>query len=79
MNSLELAEKLVQPVTGYKQQAAEILLRQHEAIVKLRAALQWYVDEDEVMDGGKWEEENAFWLEGKRNVEALLKATEELE
>lgn len=60
-------------------EAAELLLKQHAAIVRLRATLQWYVDEDEVMDGGKWEEENAFWLQGKRDAEAVLEATEEFE
>jgi hypothetical protein len=41
-------------------------------IAELEAALRWYVETDDVMEGGKWEEDNAFWLAGKRNAERLL-------
>ena len=41
-------------------------------IQELIDCLQWYVETDKVYEGGIWEEENAFWLEGKRNAETLL-------
>ena len=41
-------------------------------IQQLVDCLQWYVENDDTYEGGKWEEDNAFWLRGKRRAEALL-------
>lgn len=38
----------------------------------LQHALRWYVDNDDTNEGGRWEESNAGWLEGKRRAQALL-------
>lgn len=46
-------------------------------IQELIDCLQWYVETDETYEGGRWEEENAFWLEGKRKAEALLERIKE--
>ena len=39
---------------------------------ELEAALRWYVENDEVNEGGQWEVENAFWLAGKRRAMKIL-------
>jgi hypothetical protein len=46
-----------------------------ERIEALETALRWYVVNDETNEGGHWDEENAFWIEGKRNAEKLLGIT----
>lgn len=38
----------------------------------LREALRWYVENDDVNEGGHWEETNEFWLQGKRRALKLL-------
>lgn len=43
-----------------------------EDVNQLIECLSWYVETDEVYEGGEWEEENAYWLEGKRKAQALL-------
>ncbi len=51
----------------------EAKLAQTEADkAELKKALAWYVKNDETNEGGHWEDDNAFWLEGKRRAEALL-------
>ena len=41
-------------------------------------ALQWYVDEDDVREGGMWDTENAPWIEGKRTAESVIDKTKNL-
>jgi regulator of replication initiation timing len=38
----------------------------------LRQSLKWYVENDDTNEGGKWEESNAPWLEGKRRAMRAL-------
>jgi hypothetical protein len=45
-------------------------------ISELKSCLRWYVENDDVQEGGHWEESNAFWLEGKRKAQALLESLE---
>jgi hypothetical protein len=44
-------------------------------IAQLEEALLWYVHNDDVSEGGKWEQENEYWLEGKRNAQKLLETS----
>lgn len=46
-------------------------------IQELIDCLQWYIETDETYEGGRWEEENAYWLKGKRKAEALLERIKE--
>jgi hypothetical protein len=48
-------------------------------ISELKSCLRWYVENDDVQEGGRWEESNAFWLEGKRKAQALLESIEDSE
>ena len=34
--------------------------------------LRWYVENDDTNEGGKWEEANSHWLEGKRRAMRAL-------
>jgi len=47
-----------------------------ELIQKLVDALDWYVKEDDVMEGGEWDEMNAPWIEGRNEAEKVLAAAE---
>lgn len=53
---------------SWRQKLAEVEAERNA----LREALQWYVEHDDTNEGGKWEESNAGWLEGKRRAQALL-------
>jgi len=48
-------------------------------ISELKSCLRWYVENDDVHEGGHWEEYNAFSLEGKRKAQALLESIEDSE
>jgi hypothetical protein len=48
-----------------------------ERIKKLEELLRWYVENDDTNEGGRWEEENAYWLRGKRAAQKLLGIPEE--
>ena len=39
---------------------------------ELKECLRWYVENDDTNEGGKWEESNASWLEGKRRAMRAL-------
>lgn len=39
---------------------------------ELRACLRWYVENDDTMGGGRWEEANEPWLAGKRRAMRAL-------
>lgn len=47
-----------------------------ELIQKLVDALDWYVKEDDVMEGGEWDEMNAPWIEGRNEAEKVLAAAD---
>lgn len=47
-----------------------------ELIQKLVDVLDWYVKEDDVMEGGEWDETNAPWIEGRNEAEKVLAAAE---
>jgi hypothetical protein len=44
---------------------------------ELKECLRWYVENDDTNEGGKWEESNAHWLEGKRRAMRALGMEEE--
>ena len=44
---------------------------------ELKECLRWYVENDDTNEGGKWEESNAPWLEGKRRAMRALGMEEE--
>lgn len=44
---------------------------------ELKECLRWYVENDDTNEGGKWEESNAGWLEGKRRAMRALGMEEE--
>ncbi len=70
------ADLIAELVQHLQRQLSELeaKLAQAEADkAKLKEALAWYVENDETYEGGHWEDANAFWLEGKRRAEALLK------
>lgn len=83
MRAYELADALddcspwIQTKEGWE--AASLLRVQHDLIVKLSNALQWYIDNDDVYEGGKWEEENAYWIEGKRTALELITEVQQLD
>lgn len=39
---------------------------------ELRKYLQWYIENDDTNEGGKWEEINAPWLREKRRAMRVL-------
>ena len=39
---------------------------------ELVECLKWYVENDDVQEGGRWEEVNAHWIEGKRRAMKVL-------
>ena len=43
-----------------------------EKVAELTECLRWYVENDDTNEGGKWEESNAGWLEGKRRAMRAL-------
>ena len=45
-------------------------------IAELASCLRWYVEEDDVSEGPRWEESNAYWLAGKRRAQAVLESLE---
>ena len=45
-------------------------------IAELASCLRWYVEEDDVQEGLRWEESNAYWLAGKRRAQAALESLE---
>jgi hypothetical protein len=45
-------------------------------IQRLVDALDWYVKEDDVMEGGEWDEMNAPWIEGRNEAEKVLAAAD---
>ena len=47
-----------------------------ELIQRLVDVLDWYVKEDDVMEGGEWDEMNAPWIEGRNEAEKVLAAAE---
>lgn len=44
---------------------------------ELTECLRWYVENDDTNEGGKWEEDNGFWLRGKRRAMRALGMEEE--
>jgi|JI9StandDraft_1071089.scaffolds.fasta_scaffold11704_8 hypothetical protein len=55
----------------------------NDLIQKLVNSLSWYVEQDDVIEGDatgnggpNWDLENAYWIEGLRNAEAVLKEAE---
>ena len=48
-----------------------------EKVAELTECLRWYVENDDTNEGGKWEESNAGWLEGKRRAMRALGMEEE--
>ena len=54
-----------------------IIANQAKLIQRLVDALAWYVSEDDVMEGGEWDERNAPWIEGLREAEAVLAEAKE--
>ncbi len=49
-----------------------------EIAKKLYERLKWYVEEDDTYEGGHWDEENSYWIEGKQEAEAVLEEYETL-
>ncbi len=49
----------------------EIIAAQQKMIDQLAEMLQWYVDEDEIIEGM---EGNEYWVEGKQKAVALLES-----
>ena len=43
-----------------------------EKVSELAECLKWYVENDDTNEGGKWEESNSGWLEGKRRAMRAL-------
>lgn len=39
----------------------------------LLEALEWMVDNDETNEGGEWDEENAYWIDGLNKARAAIK------
>lgn len=66
------ASETYKVVVGERDIAEAELARVKKERDALRDALQWYVDHDDTNEGGRWEESNAGWLEGKRRAQALL-------
>lgn len=66
------ASETYKVVVGERDIAEAELARVEKERDALRDALQWYVDHDDTNEGGRWEESNAGWLEGKRRARALL-------
>ncbi len=57
--------------------------RTRELIQKLVNSLAWYVEQDDVIEGDatsnggpNWNIENAYWIEGLRRAETILKEVE---
>ena len=48
------------------------IMRLRKENVELTECLRWYVENDDTNEGGKWEESNAQWLEGKRRAMRAL-------
>lgn len=51
------------------------IVRLREHVTNLRACLEWYVAEDDVQEGGRWEGSNDYWINGKRRAIAVLEET----
>lgn len=47
-----------------------------ELIQQLVDALSWYVSEDDTMEGGQWDIDNAPWIEGRNEAISILDAAE---
>jgi hypothetical protein len=58
--------------------AADRIEALEAALRHAREALKWYVAEDDVLEGEQWEEENAFWIAGKRDAESSIAAINDL-
>jgi len=56
------------------EESADRLEALEAALRQARESLQWYVNEDDVLEEGHWEEDNAFWIKGKRNAESSIAA-----
>ena len=55
-----------------------VLLNERDKELKeIKECLRWYVENDDTNEGGKWEESNAGWLEGKRRAMRALGMEEE--
>lgn len=61
----DAANWLVEQLTNERDEA-------RTEILALKECLRWYVENDDTIAGGKWDEDNATWLEGKRRAMRLL-------
>ena len=41
-------------------------------VESLREMLQWYVDDDDVLEGPKWRDSNKYWIDRRHQALALL-------
>lgn len=60
-SSEELASRVVTTVKRLEQENQE-----------LRECLQWYIENDDTNEGGRWEDDNGYWLRGKRRAMKAL-------
>ena len=54
-----------------------IIAEQAKLIQRLVDALSWYVEEDDTMEGGQWDIDNAPWIEGRNEAISILAAANE--
>ena len=75
MSEIGLKDNMISYKEGHRDarhEAAEMAFEYESLIEELVEALEWYVKEDDTYEGGSWEEENKYWLDGKRKAEALI-------
>ena len=66
MSELNKTEK--EPCSGL----SGLTVKLESRIEELENALRWYVENDDVYEGGEWDSKNEYWIEGKRRAEKLL-------
>jgi hypothetical protein len=76
MNDKNLSDR-IRPKSEAAPWVIEDVKRLEKENQELRQCLLWYVQNDETNEGGKWEEANSHWLEGKRRAMRALGMEEE--
>ena len=51
---------------------SDLTIKLESRIEELENALRWYVENDDVYEGGEWDSKNEYWIKGKRRAEKLL-------